>query len=213
MLFPTIVEISYRLSGRKRWQILRRRCFRGILRRKRYHFLRRIGYRPHAEQEKMANPARKVLRGGSRQKKVSFSAQNGIPPAFRAEKQPNSCADGAPGRLRAETGIISCAEEDTHRLPSRKTPKFLRGGCSGAAPSRKRRQNLRGMGYRPPAGQKNTQIPAQKVLRGGSGQKKGGFFEIVAAMCRSYHNFLYFCALYNLKTLKNYVTYCRLRFY
>ena len=168
----------------------------------------------------MANPAQKVLRGGCRQekaanparnglptacraekcpnsgvegaqrylgqKKASFPAQNGIPPACRAGKHPKSCADGAPRRFRAEKGIISCAEWVTNRLPSRKMPQILRGRCVESA---------------------------RRVLRGGSGQKKGGFFEIVAAMCRSYHNFLYFCALYNLKTLKNYVTYCRLRFY
>ena len=203
MHFPTIVEISDRLPGRKRWQILRGRYPRGILSRKRYHFvrerrpggiwgrkkhlfLRRMGYQPPAEQENTLNPARTVLRGGSGQKKVSFPARNGIPTAYQAEKDGKSCAEVTPRRFGAEKCIISCAEWVTNRLPSRKMPQIRRGRCVESA---------------------------RRVLRGGSGQKKGGFFEIVAAMCRSYHNFLYFCALYNLKTLKNYVTYCRLRFY
>ena len=184
-------------------QILRGGCSEAAPGRKRRQFLRGRGYPPPAGQENTLNPAQKVLRGGCRQEKAANPARNGIPPACRAEKHPISCAEGAPRRLRAGKGGKSCAEWVTNRLPSRKTPQFRRGRCSEAVPGRKRRQIRRG----------RCVESARKVLRCGSGQKKGGFFEIVAAMCRSYHNFLYFCALYNLKTLKNYVTYCRLRFY
>ena len=159
MHFPTIVEIFHRLSGRKRWQILRRRCSGavpgrkryhflrgrhpgGIWGRKRYHFLRGMGYQPPTEQENAPNPARKVCR---------------------------ECAEGTPRWLGAEKCIISCAEWDTTCLPSRKTPQFRRGRCSEAVPGRKRRQILRGMGYQPPAGQENAQNPARRVVRGCSG--------------------------------------------
>ena len=148
LLFPTIVEISYRLPSKKMLPIPAQKVLWGGSRQEKVSFPARKASRRHLEQKKVSFPARKVPRRHLGQKKVTFSARNGIPPAFQAEKCPNSCAEGAPRRLR-----------------------------------------------------------------GGSGQKKGGFFEIVAAMCRSYHNFLYFCALYNLKTLQNYVTYCRLRFY
>ena len=106
-----------------------------------------------------------------RQKKVSFPARNGIPTACRAGKHSKSCAEGAPRRLWAEKGIFSGAERDDNRLPSRKTPQILRGGCPGGFPSRITPQILRGgcpggfpsritpqilrgMGYQPPAKQK-----------------------------------------------------------
>ena len=57
----------------------------------------------------------------------------------------------------------------------RKMPQILRGWCSEAVPGRKRYLFLRGMGYRPPARQKNAPNPARKVLRGGSRQKKASF--------------------------------------
>lgn len=55
-------------------------------------------------------------------------------------KFPTACRAGKDGK--------SCAE-----------------GALEAVPGRKRYHFLRGRGYRPPAEQKNTQIPAQKVPR------------------------------------------------
>ena len=81
-----------------------------------------------------------------------------ITPSSRAEKHPNTCA-----------------ERNTTRLPSRKTPRILRGRCTGGIPGRKRYLFLRRMRYQPPAKLKNTPNPARKVLRGGSRQKKASF--------------------------------------
>ena len=52
------------------------------------------------------------------------------PTASRAEKCPSTCAECAPEAFGAEKGIFSGAEWDTNRLPSRKMPLNLRGGCS-----------------------------------------------------------------------------------
>ena len=109
------------------------------------------------------------------QKKVSFPARKGIPTASRAEKCPKSCAKGTPEAFRAEKGIFSRAERDTNRLPSRKMPQFLRGRYLGGNPGRKRYLFLRGKGYQPPPEQKNATIPARKVPRRHSGQKKVSF--------------------------------------
>ena len=81
-----------------------------------------------------------------------------ITPSSRAEKHPNTCA-----------------ERNTTRLPSRKTPKFLRRRCSKAVPGRKRYHFLRRTEYQPPPEQENTPFPAQKVPRRHLRQKKVSF--------------------------------------
>ena len=124
MLFPTIVEISDILPGRKMLLILYGRC----------------------------------SVGGSGQKKGIIS-----------------CPDGALEAFGAEKGIIFCAEGDTTRMPSRKTPKFLRVRCHGGIWSRKRYHFLRGMGYHSTAEQKNTPISARKVPLRHLEQKKVSF--------------------------------------
>ena len=129
------------------------------------------GCRPPAEQENAPNSARRVPRRHLRQKKASFPARNGIPTACRAGKCPKSCAEGASEAFEAEKGIFSCVERNTNRLPSRKMPQFLRGGCPGGIWGRKRYHFLLGMGYHPPAEQKNAPIPARKVHRRLPGQK------------------------------------------
>ena len=48
------------------------------------------------------------------------------------------------------------AERDTIRLPGRKMPQIRRGRCSDAVPGRKRYHFRCGIGYHPPAGQKNA---------------------------------------------------------
>ena len=192
MHFPTILEISYRLPGGKRGQILRGRCSGAVRGRKRYHFLRggchggiwsrkkhlflrRMGYHPPAEQKNTQIPARRVPRRYLEQKKASIPARNGIPTACRAGKRLSAGAEGATEAFGAEKSIFSCAEWDTYRLPGRKTPQFLRGGCSEAALGRKKHLFLRGMGYQPPAGQENTQIPAREVPRRHLEQNKVSF--------------------------------------
>ena len=79
---------------------------------------------------------------------------------------------GGSGQKKAS---FSARKMISTRLPGRKTPFCRRGGCYGGIWSRKRYHFLRGMGYHSPAEQKNTPIPARKVLRGGSGQKKVSF--------------------------------------
>ena len=85
---------------------------------------------------------------------VSYPAQNGNAAACRAEKCPSACADGALEAFGAGKGIISCAEKECCRLPGRKMPFSLRGGCSGGIWRRKRYQNLPGTGMQPLPGRK-----------------------------------------------------------
>ena len=70
----------------------------------------------------------------SRQEKAAKPARNGIPTASRAEKCLKSGAEGAPEAFGAGKGGKTCAEWDTTRLPGRKMPQILRGGCPEAAP-------------------------------------------------------------------------------
>ncbi len=72
----------------------------------------------------------------SRQEMAAKPARNGIPTSSRAEKCLKSCAEGALEAFQAEKGIISCAELDTTRLPGRKMPEILRGGCLEVAQER-----------------------------------------------------------------------------
>ena len=96
---------------------------------------------------------------------VSYPARKRNAAACRAGKCPSACAEGASEAFGAGKGVKICAERVCSRLPGRKMPFSLRGGCSGGVWGRKRYQILRGTGMQPPAGQKNALQPARKVLR------------------------------------------------